>query len=334
MTKKREPRFVFGGHVSSEGGPVLIADVEDYASWGGADEAWGDHTTFRVHYYGPLVAKLPPEHLPAGPDEWHQNALVPGAEAAKRRVEELEAIVVSLAPGATRREQRPMGAAELLAKARAAMSAKPNAMEEWLTAWRDHIEHGLDWEVAGERVFHVDVAPNTDYARACDALEGDVALVTIGGDRRGLVWDLEGSGTARVARRTDDRGLLLLRTWVDEDDHERAARAHAVKGENEEAAGAITLRTGRTIIAWAPVHPQNLVAAGADPLGSLAAAAELNPPVQLNQPDMLGVGTLARLVPGRYRAFTGAYDEEEGWSCRWLRLALDEPPRGAADVEL
>jgi hypothetical protein len=71
-------------------------------------------------------------------------------------------------------------------------------------------------------------------------------------------------------------------------------------------------------IVWAPIAPSD-VAESTDLRAVLRAAADLHPPVQLNQRGMLGIGTLVRVAPGTYRVACGAHEEED-WSCRWARF--------------
>jgi hypothetical protein len=325
--------YVWYGRASSEGGPVLVADLDGYPEWTGTEEDWTDDARYRVHYYGPIVAKLPEELLPKGKDEWHQDVCVDGVEASRAYVRSLRAAAEAIEPSLTMREQRPMIPAEIMAKAKAALAAQgakfveplpkgadaKAAMQDWLASWRDHIERGKDFYVGEQRVLHIDAKPDTDYARACDALEGDSAIVSYGtnGAAKGVVWELEGAGTARIALSKD--GFLLMRSWLDEKGkHDRDARKCAASATEEEVGGEITFATGRLGIVWAPVAPKQLVVEG-DPASALRAAADLLPPVQLNQAFILNVGTLARVRPGLYRFACGAH-EEEGWRCRWIRF--------------
>ena len=308
--------YMWYGHASSEGGPVIVADVESYAAWGGAEEDWSEDAVYRVHWYGPLIARLPPRFQPSGAGQWHQYHCVKTVDAARAYVRELRAAAEQLEPALTMREQKRMSVAALLRKVRGASAA----MQDWLDSWRDHIEGGADFHAGGQRVLHVDAKPDTDYARACEALAGEAALVRFGEVDRceAVVWDLEGPGIADVA--LSQEGFLLMRSWVDAPEHEREARKHAVAGTEEASAGGITFASGRVVIAWAPVAPRDLVSdADVDLRAALRAAAELNPPVQLNQKGILGVGTAIRIAPGAYAVTTGAH-KADGWSCRWARF--------------
>ncbi len=317
MEKQKPGRsYTWYGHASSEGGPVLVAGVGSYGAWRGADADWDEDATYRVQYYGSLVQALDESLRPNG-DEVHQEAVVIGAVAARSYVEKLRAETTRLAPAATAHEQQALTAKDTGEKARGDIDA-------WLPAWRDHMEQGTDFVVAGQVVLHVDVKPYTDYARAC-AVRGDAGVVSFGPDDayRALSWDLEGPGTADVARASDGRGFLLLSVVSDEGDEEqseRLARRHASEAARSEEndVGELTFDDGLVAVVWAPVSAMQLGVSG-DVVPSLRAAAQLNPPVQLNQRHILGVGTLVRVEPGVYRAYCGDH-EAESWSCRWLRL--------------
>jgi hypothetical protein len=229
-----KPRYIWYGHASSEGGPVLIADLREYPAWGGAEERWTDDAAYRVHFYGPLVAKLPSRLQPSGEGQWHHDAVVQGAHAARDYADALCAAAETLEPTLVARRQERMDPATLMSKAGAALGAAADspAMQAWLSSWRDHMEAGTDYYAGDERVLHIDAKPDTDYARACEALEGDSAIVRYGpsGASRGVVWELEGPGIARVAIGRD--GFLLMRSWLDEDGSSSTRLASSASGRS------------------------------------------------------------------------------------------------------
>jgi hypothetical protein len=284
-------------------------------AWRGSDEIWDDAATFRVHYYGPLVAKLPSSFQPRGASEWHQHRCVAGIEAARTYVRELRAAAERLEPALTMREQKTMTPEQIRTMA-------AGKVEDWLVAWRDHMEHGVDFYAGKERVLHVDAAPDSDYARACEALEEDAAVVTFGpgGSCRGLVWELEGAGTADIAQGRD--GFLLMRSRIDEEGKfESTARDWALRStDEEEEVAAASFPSGCVAVVWAPVAASDVTAkTSASVAIPLREAAHLQPPLQLAQPGIAGVGLLLRVTPGTYRVMCGAHEDDE-WSCRWARF--------------
>jgi transposase-like protein len=302
------------GHANSEGGPILVADLDAFARWRGASEDWGDDATYRVHWYGPLVGRLPPE-LRRAEGEWHQEAVMSGAKAASDFTDCLRAAALGLEAKLTERAQQPMSLEQMLAKARAATETPAT----WLTAWRDHVEQGFDLSLGEEVMLHIDARPDTEYARACAALQGDAAML----GASSLAWELEGAGIADVAR-ANDGGFLLMRSWLDEaGEREREARDHAAAppAEEEEEVGTLTFPTGRVAVVWAPIEATAVVrkAAHENLAEVLRQACDLAPPVQLNQTGMLNVGSLLNIPPGEYRVTCGSHEEDE-WSCRWIRF--------------
>jgi hypothetical protein len=307
--------FRWRGHASSEGGPLLVADLDAYLAWRGGDEVWDDSATFRVHYYGPLVAKLPPLFQPRGADQWHQYQCVTGIDAARTLVRDLRAAAGRLEPDLVMREQKAMTPAQLRTMA-------AGEVEEWLVAWRDHMEQGADFYVGNERVLHVDAKPDTDYARACEALEGDAAMVTFGpgGSSQGLVWEIEGAGTADIAQGRDS--FLLMRSWVDsEGKFQGAARDCALRSTaDEQEVATVTFPSGRVAVVWAPVSSSDVTASRSGPIAvPLREAPDTVEPVQLDQPGIVGVGLLLHVTPGTYRVMCGTHEDEE-WDCRWARF--------------
>lgn len=315
-------RYVWGGSASGEGGPILIADLEDYLFWGGAEQRWDEGSVYLLHSYGPLVRRLPPRFQPQGPEEWHQNARIPTLTAAKARLRELIDAVMALEPTARLRDQIAMSPEELLSKSRAAfeapVAADAPARQEWLRAWRDHLEQGIDFSVGGERIFHVDLKPDNYYARGCDALNGAAARISFGAASQGVLWDMEGGGVTDVALAEDRAGFLLLRTWVNEEKDQATARDFVEKTPPEEHTVEAAFGSGSVVVVWSPVQPTDHVE-GQDPGPCLRAAARNASSVRLDQPGMSGVGTLFNVRPGDYRVFCGRHEAEE-WMCRWARF--------------
>jgi hypothetical protein len=313
-------RYLWSGDASGEGGPMLIADLEDYLSWGGAEERWDEGSVYRVHSYGPLTPRLPPRFLPRGPDEWHQNARVRTMTAAQAYLRDLIRAVGALEPAAALRDQLPMAPGELTAKAAAAFHApggsEAAARQEWLRAWRDHMEQGIDFTLGAERLFHVDLKPDTDYARGCDALNGDAVRISFGEGRQAVLWELEGGGTAHLALAEDQTGFLLLRTWITEEKDEAEARAFAEATADEKDLADLTLTSGVVTVVWSPSCPADHTQAR-DVGAWMRKAARKASPFPLRD----GLGTIFRFPPGRYRVACGAH-EAASWSCRWARFVL------------
>ncbi|MET7418833.1 hypothetical protein [Dactylosporangium sp. NPDC005555] len=180
--------------------------------------------------------------------------------------------------------------------------------------------------------------PGCDLARATTVLypsdddEFDAGLVRFGdgGKHTGLVWEMDGPGTAEVAA-TGDGGLLVMRSWVRNADGPRRYVTTPVARARELPVAGLDLPTGRVAIVWAPVAATDVTGL---PDGRSNAG-----PTALDLEHMLGVGTVLPLPSGAYRVSCGWLDGTRGryapaeeqhgppvpgndddWSCRWLRL--------------
>jgi hypothetical protein len=324
---RSDRRYFWRGHASGEGGPILIADLEEYLSWGGAEARWKESAVYLVHSYGPLVRRLPARFQPQGPEEWHQNARIETLTAAQAYLQTLTGAVMDMEPSATLRDQLPMSPGEILAKSRAAFSA-PNdpgtpARQDWLNSWRDHLEQGIDFSVAGERIFHVDLKPDTDYDRGCHAMTDAATTISFGEGCHGVLWDIEGGGTAELAVAEDHAGFLLLRTWVNDEQGQEEARKFAERSSEEKEMARAVIRSGKAVAVWSPVCPSDHVE-GQDPGPWLRAAAEDESPVPLHQAGMQNIGILFPVQRGEYRVACGTHETED-WSCRWARFVRVSP---------
>lgn len=310
--------MMWNGSASSEGGPLLLAEAKDYAHWFGSEPR--PNEPFRLWYYGKAVQLLPEDLQPCGKDH-HQIARVASIDEANQIIEGIREVLRKVAPAVEEHHQRPMTDAELRSKALAAMdNANDEAMQSWLTAWRDHVEQGIDFTLKGQLGLHIEANPDTDYARACDANDRDeLAACAFDGGRKGLTYDLGGPGTAEVAYAIDGTEVIVA-----QGDSEEANSWILDHGSEHETPTeyVLELTDGFLIVVWAPLAATDLVSIESSPANLekvFAAAAALNPPIGLSSGMISGVGTVARLAPGIYSASLGAYDGAE-WEARWLRL--------------
>ncbi|BEL03329.1 hypothetical protein Q0Z83_015200 [Actinoplanes sichuanensis] len=165
--------------------------------------------------------------------------------------------------------------------------------------------------------------PACDLARAEAVLspdddEEEAGLLRFGPDGRhsGLVWQMDGGGVAEIATTGD--GLLIMRSWVGRE-HEGPRRHVTTPGARigEVDDGEIDLPTGRVAVVWAAAPAAEVVRSSPD---------------QLDLPELLNIGALTSVPPGRYRIGHGHHDGADGryapagppvggdHSCRWIRL--------------
>lgn len=131
-----------------------------------------------------------------------------------------------------------------------------------------------------------------------------------------------------MAVATDGRALALasLRTASSDKSElkdRQAAEAFTSAVEGGTGVGEIELAEGFVVIAWSPVCPDDLGVAN-DVAAQLRAAAQLHPPIQLNQKTRPAVGTFARVEPGTYQVTRGRHTHPTGWSCVWMKLTREE----------
>lgn len=177
--------------------------------------------------------------------------------------------------------------------------------------------------------------PACDLHRATNVLhpsddeELEAGAVRFGPHERhtGLVWQMDGAGTAEVAT-AGDTGVLVMRSWVRNTDAPHRYTTGPAAPSRERPAGGLDLPSGRLAVVWAPV-------AAADVTGLDSPTV----PARLDVDHLVGIGTLLRVRPGRYLVRHGSLEGTRGryapaeehhgppvpagdadWSCRWLRL--------------
>lgn len=174
--------------------------------------------------------------------------------------------------------------------------------------------------------------PACDLARANAVLypsdddEFDAGLVRFGDndEHTGLVWEMDGPGTAEVAASGDS--LLVMRSWVRNTDAPRRFAAGPAARTAETSVADLVLTSGHVVVVWAP--------AGAAHVGPFTTAS-----TSLDLDHMRGVGALTQLRPGRYEVACGSHTGARGryapeaeqygppvvgndddWSCRWIHV--------------
>ncbi|MFF6973970.1 MULTISPECIES: hypothetical protein [Streptomyces] len=188
--------------------------------------------------------------------------------------------------------------------------------------------------------------PACDYGRALSAVDDEeTGFIRFGdrGEHKGLLWDMEGEGTAEVALSAD--GFLLLRSWLPQGGTAAPRRRAAGASPAEETeVGDLELPGGRVVVAWAAAGSrENDIGSFADPgerAAALRALARLHPPVPLHLDHVLHVGALLSTEPGIYRVSSGWHEGTRGrsmpaeerhgppraagdddWSCLWVRFS-------------
>jgi hypothetical protein len=145
-------------------------------------------------------------------------------------------------------------------------------------------------------------AGSEDYDRACALLDsgGDTELGTIAiADGEGVLWEMEGGGTAEVFSRGPDHAVIS-RTWPENPDDEGAPRvlAEAPTGELEHFAE-LRVTSGIVAVLWAPENGGAFEELDEDGLPA-------------GEMSMGGTGLTVKLAPGIYDCFHDALSNEAG----------------------
>ncbi|WP_051799562.1 hypothetical protein [Catenuloplanes japonicus] len=185
----------------------------------------------------------------------------------------------------------------------------------------------------------LELEPGCDLARAQAALfpdddELDAAVVPFGDGRTGIVWNMDGEGTADVG--TTEDGFVIARSWSGRTGHrDHVASEHAAAEEQHVLN--VTTGDGDLVVVWAPV-PVGEVGDFRTPeraRAALHALAALHPPVSLHLEHLLGVGTVLRTTPGSYAVTVGWHKGVDGryanpddtgprdHDCCWIRFTLE-----------
>jgi hypothetical protein len=297
MTKNR---MSWVASVGCEGGPVMVADLHDYAQWTGAapyaelrqmNAKYAEATKDRmrtVHYWGQFTDQLP---APFGADGGHQYIQCATEAEAQAKLAELIAAVKKALPTVEVTED--------------------DDQTHILLPGKDD-----DLEMRAE------LAPKSEYDASWQANEDTDAWFHAYGKARALFWDIEGGGSADIGVTADATEVVLVRSWVDEDSDEKQVRKLVdAKAANEQQIGELAIPSGRAIVVWSPIAPFQIE--GIDGPAALAKLGETGKPPELDTEMIGGIGTVIRVKPARYAVTIASTDEDEddrSWSCRWCRL--------------
>lgn len=293
----------WNGTVNCEGGPIVVADVDAWSNWLGA-EPFSRLRTLQglpadvlsrlpqqrvIHYWGHFTGELPE------PFTWTEGHRFLECATEVDAFAQLNALRTAV----TR-------------KFRGTLSADPD---------------GFGFVREDGRRLTAELAPSSAYDVACQAATDVAWEHLLGPVGAGLFWEMEGGGTAEVAMSVDGRELVLVRSWLSGDDATVDAErdeVHALiasRPEQQRLDAHLSVTSGRVIAAWSPMAPFDL--ANVKDSAALESLIDAQRVVSLDT-DVFGRIALGfTLTPGRYRASVGRHDAER-WSCHWCRLTLAE----------
>lgn len=304
----------------------MLADLPDYAQWTGAapytelrkaSEKLAAATKDRmatVHYWGQFTDRLP---APFTADGGHQYITCATEDEALAKLGELSRAVKAKFPNVEISED-------------------------------DEQTHFLLTEGDDEAEMWAELSPKSEYDASWQAHSEDESWVhEFGKKARALFWDIGGPGVADVGVSADGDEIVLMRSWVDEEEDEAKARSLVdAPTETEESGGEITIPSGKAIVIWSPVAPFQLEGlSGPDDLAKLGDDGKAP---ELDTELIGGVGTVIKVKPGRWVVTLGSTDDDDddlgdeeadediddedmddeddanedeaSWSCRWCRL--------------
>ncbi|HEX7602486.1 MAG TPA: hypothetical protein VF316_12810, partial [Polyangiaceae bacterium] len=171
-----------------------------------------------------------------------------------------------------------------------------------------------------EEEMWAELSPKSEYDASWQANAEEESWIHAFGGVRGLFWDVGGPGVADVGVSADGTEIVLVRSWVDEDEDEEEVRALVdAPSEREVPGGEVSIPSGKAVVIWSPIAPFQLT--GLEGPDELAKLGDAETPPELDTELIGGVGTVLRVKPGRWIITTASTDEDESsWSCRWIRL--------------
>jgi hypothetical protein len=213
----RRKTAAWRGSIGCEGGPVIVANAEDFEHWTGSDPL-DSLEPIELHVWGQFTAELPEAFRPDGPTG-HQILPAGGRADVLRMQAELVEYVRERWPGTVVEDK--FGTAVLRRPDGTQMNVRPE--------------------------------PLTEYDRCIRDLD-DVKVHQFGARRNALVWSVE-PGIVDLHRSADGRRLALAQVTVADDDA-GAREALGVVDEVRVDPGASLLtweiHSSAVVVAWAP----------------------------------------------------------------------------------
>ncbi|MES2017667.1 MAG: hypothetical protein V4484_14345 [Pseudomonadota bacterium] len=210
----------WSGDIGCEGGPVLVANLDDFQRWHGSDPLDRASAT-ELHYWSQFTAELPEQWHPNG-RAGHQYLATADPSACR---DALMSMLVERWPGTT--VDRSNG------------------------SWRATLPDG--------RLLHAALSPDSEYERAIRDL-GSEAIHHFGSSAMGYLWSAAPGVVRITLAEQRDLLLLSQVEYADDDVDEQAAHAHALTADLSQAAPGIQYRVtcGPVVVAWSPNSVRDL----------------------------------------------------------------------------
>ncbi|AKU98305.1 hypothetical protein AKJ09_04969 [Labilithrix luteola] len=281
--------FDWNVKVGCTGGPIMLADLQDFPQWTGAipfrvlrERSDADAARFTgrqtvLHFWGNL----------GGAGERFVEC--DSEEEARAKLDGLRVMAKKNCPDVVITE------------------------EKGLTHFRDPASGG---ELRAE------LEPQSEYDASWQRnYDADAWIHAFGDGARALFWFV-GDDLVHIGQSKARSELILLKHTVASSEtaaeDNAAARAYVEAASPGEPVAELTLSTSRLVAIWAPIAPEELDGFDA---GAAAAATEST---KLGVALDKGIGAVLRVEPGRYVVSLGKVEPSKGeqrpWSARWCRL--------------
>jgi hypothetical protein len=217
-----EPRW--SSEIGCEGGPILVANNNDFRHWFGA-EPFPEEARRELHLWSAFTAELPKEFRPQG-SVGHQY-------------------IESHAPSALR---------ERLIE---------GILSQWPSAKVDRTVGTWVVALADGRKLHAALEPASEYDRAIRHLEQE-AVYSYPPNAKCYLWSVEpGLVDVSVGADLDQLRLTQV-SFADSSSDVAQAYAHASQAEAEPSGLSYDITSGPVVVAWAPnsfrdLHPSSLL---------------------------------------------------------------------------
>jgi hypothetical protein len=206
--------------IDCEGGPVLVANLEDFRHWHGAEPFHPSKAT-ELHYWSPFTYELPEQWHPNGPNG-HQYLASANPSAVR---EELMSLILDRWPGTTVDQSEP--------------------------TWRAIRPDG--------RILNAALSPGSEYDSAIRKLDAE-GIHNFGDGAAGYLWSAApGEVRINVGEKRDFLLLSQVEFCDDEADAQKAY-AFALAAAEPEVSHALQYRvtSGAVMVAWSPNSVRDL----------------------------------------------------------------------------
>lgn len=215
-------QIIWNGEIGCEGGPVLVANLEDFNQWCGS-EPFAAAAATELHFWSPFTAQLPAAWQPNGPTG-HQYLASADVSAARER---LMSVLLAQWPGTT--------------------------VDRSQETWRATLPDG--------RTLSAALYPDSEYDRATRDLGAD-AIHRFGIDACTYLWSAAPGMVRIALPTSRDVLLLSQVEFCDDEEAFQTAHSYAQQADRNhaDATQQVKVTAGPVVVAWSPNSASDLPA--------------------------------------------------------------------------